>query len=75
MKDYGGNVVVDVGNRKGKRDVNNPIKSPNWGGKRTKKSELTLRTKYIHPDADGARKLIISRAVEVKKEQELKGKT
>ena len=59
MKDHGGIVVVDVGNRKGKRDVNNLIKSPNWGGKRKKNDDTTLRTKYIHPYVDGARKLII----------------
>ena len=67
----GGVIVPGLGDSKGKKDVNLKACSPNWGGKRKKKAGMALDP-WIHPYATQSKAASISKAIEVKEEQNAK---
>ena len=72
IRDKGGIACPDLGNSRGRRSTNQDVKSSNWGGRREKKPVMLHDNQCLHPDAINARNQLISKAVEVKKEQRAK---
>ena len=72
VQKHGGVIVPGVGNRVGKRNVTTIKKSPNWGGCRVKKTLADLKLLRIHPNAIDVRKEIITKAVAIKEEHNMK---
>ena len=69
--EHGGVIAPGLGNRKGERDINLKVCSPNLGSKRKKKVGMVLDP-WIHPDAAQSKAVFISKAIKVKEEQKAK---
>ena len=66
-----GVIAPGLGNRKGKRDINLKVHSPNWSGKRKKKVGMSLDP-WTHSDATQSKAVFICKAIQVNEEKKVK---